>query len=220
MLCVNPPRFPKTWPGLKSCRIAMACTEPAEPKCFIETHTRPRLLMHGVISASSSPEAVCMEQCEGRWGGIKRRAAKTRREQSTKSLMAGSSPPSNAHNRKNDVLSDTEVRLVTGKHLLGWLPSLCICRAWEFPGASSLTGRGLGLANLHPPAQPHTHTPGWTDSRWSHPSPLLGELLTAAPDQIKAFPNRIQVCRGPVLNFKAPDIFTSKHSHSNHLDNL
>lgn len=59
-------------------------------------------------------------------------------------------------------------------------------------------GSGSGKPAPSWPAS-HSHT-----SQWSHPiPPLLGELFTADPDQVKAFPKRIQVFCGSVFNFKA-----------------
>lgn len=149
MLCVNPPHFLKTLLGLNSCRIAVACAEPVEPKCFKETHTSPGVLMHGVTSAPSSPEIVCMEQCESRWGREKGESMQDM-ERAEHKVTQPKEPPlelwhkeqsplSNArwNNRKNDVLYDREVRLMTTEQLLGWPPLRSASAEHEqFPGAS------------------------------------------------------------------------------------
>lgn len=98
---------------------------------------------------------------------------------------------------------------------------LCICRVWAVSGywLSHRQGSGPGKPAVPLPTLLLTFLDGQTAS--DHILvPFLRELFTAAPDQVKAFPNRIQVFCGPVLNFKAPDVFPRDHSQSNHLDNL
>lgn len=105
------------------------------------SHISPRVLMHGVTSAPSSPAIVCEEQCKGR--GRNGRTLKALKEQSRKppftvTFLSNCGkksivPPGNARcsNRKNDVLlPDIKIRLITTKQFLGWSSFiLCICRA-------------------------------------------------------------------------------------------
>lgn len=107
------------------------------------SHISPRVLMHGVTSAPSSPAIVCEEQCKGRWKREKRENTEgTERAEQKATLHSDFSlklwqkehcPPCNARcsNRKNNVLlPDIKIRLITTKQFLRW-PSfiLCICRA-------------------------------------------------------------------------------------------
>lgn len=103
--------------------------------------------MHGVISTPSSPEIVCMEQCEGSWGrekgesiqNVERAEHRVTPQGDLCSSGTKSSLPSALHSGATERM--TEVTLITTQQLLGWLLSLSA-----------------------PSSHPLTHTPGWTAS--------------------------------------------------------
>lgn len=74
----------------------------------------------------------------------------------------------------------------------------------------------MDLVNLHPPAHSLTHTTGCADNQWSHSfSPLLGESVTAATDQVaKSNQSMLQFCS--FQNYWC----IHKHICSNLLDNF